>query len=184
MKRSTLARPSRPALATLFVARRPGAWSIGRLRAGAVTLPCVLGSGGLSRRKREGDGATPIGCFALRGGFFRPDRGARPPCRLALRASRRDDGWCDDPASGCYNRPVRLPFASGHERLWRDDRLYDCGLVLDYNLGRPRKGRGSAIFLHVMATAGTPTAGCVALRPEDLRRLLPRLSKHCRIVIG
>lgn len=185
MKRSILAGPPRSAaLATVVVTRSPGARSVGRLRAGAITLPCVLGSGGLSRRKREGDGATPIGCFALKGGFFRPDRGPRPPSRLALRPSRTDDGWCDDPASGRYNRAVRLPFSSGHERLWRDDRLYDCGLVLDYNLGRPRKGRGSAIFLHVMAEAGTPTAGCVALRPGDLRRLLPRLSRHCRVVIG
>lgn len=184
MKRSLLAGPPRALLSRLFVTQRAGTRSAGRLRAGMVSVPCALGSGGLSRHKREGDGATPVGRFALKGGFFRPDRGSRPLSGLKLRPSRRDDGWCDDPASACYNRAVRLPFGSGHERLWRDDRLYDCGLVLDYNLGRTRKGRGSAIFLHVMAEAGTATAGCVALRPGDLRRLLPRLSKRCRVVIG
>lgn len=184
MKRSTTTGPVRTTLATVFVTRIPGTRSVGRMRAGGITLPCVLGSGGLSRRKREGDGATPIGRFALTGGFFRPDRGPRPVSRLVLRPSRTDDGWCDDPASGCYNRAVRLPFSAGHERLWRDDRLYDCGLLLGYNLVSPRKGRGSAIFLHVMAEAATPTAGCVALRPDDLRRLLPRLSKRCEVVIG
>lgn len=184
MKRLTTPRPLRTRLATVIVTRVPGTRSRGRLRAGALVLPCVLGAGGLSRHKREGDGATPIGRFALTGGFFRPDRGPRPASRLALRPSRTDDGWCDDPASGCYNRAVRLPFGSGHERLWREDRLYDCGLVLDYNLAAPRKGRGSAIFLHVMAEAATPTAGCVALRPGDLRRLLARLAKRCHVVIG
>lgn len=184
MKRLTDLRPVRVTLATLFVTRVPGTRSVGRLRAGGLTLPCVLGSGGLSRRKREGDGATPIGRFALTGGFFRPDRGPRPAAHLALRPSRTDDGWCDDPASGCYNRAVRLPFSASHERLWRGDRLYDVALVIDYNVASPLKGRGSAIFLHVMAKDATPTAGCVALRPSDLRRLLPRLSGRCQVVIG
>lgn len=184
MKRSKRPLSVRTGLSTVVVTRMPGTRSGGRLRAGALFLPCMLGSGGLSRHKREGDGATPTGRFAMVGGFFRPDRGPRPAARLALRPSRMDDGWCDDPASGCYNRAVRLPFASGHERLWREDRLYDCGLVLDYNLASPRKGRGSAIFLHVMAEAATPTAGCVALRPGDLRRLLGRLSRRCHVVIA
>ena len=68
--------------------------------------------------------------------------------------------------------------------MWREDRLYDLGLVVDYNQRRPLKGRGSAIFVHVMAPGGTPTAGCIALQPGDLGRLLPRLSRRCRILIG
>ena len=184
MIRSTGHRLTATTLASIVVTRVPGTRSAGRLRAGGITLPCVLGWGGLSRRKREGDGSTPVGRFAVAGGFFRPDRGPRPASRLTLRPSRVDDGWCDDPASGCYNQAVRLPFGCGHERLWRDDRLYDCGLVLDYNLVSPRRGRGSAIFLHVMAEGATPTAGCVALRPGDLRRLLPRLSRRCHVVIA
>ncbi len=178
------ARPRRSGVATLVVRPRVGGKSLARITAGAVTMPCVLGPGGLVRSKREGDGGTPVGRFALLGGFYRQDRCPRPPSRFPLRASRPEDGWCDDPASPRYNRPVRLPFAGGHERMWRQDRLYDCGLVVDYNIGHPRKGRGSAIFVHIMAPSGAPTAGCVALRPDDLRRLLPRLARRCRIVIG
>ena len=29
-------------------------------------LRCALGRGGVTETKREGDGATPTGCFALR----------------------------------------------------------------------------------------------------------------------
>ncbi len=56
--------------------------------------------------------------------------------------------------------------------------------MIDYNQSRPRKGRGSAIFVHVMAPDRTATAGCVALRPGDLRRLLPRLARRCTVRIG
>ena len=154
------------------------------LVAGPVSVPCVLGPAGIVRRKREGDGGTPAGRFALMGGCFRPDRQPRPVVPVAVRPSRPLDGWCDDPSRGCYNRPVTLPFPASHERLWREDRLYDVLLVLDYNMWPRRRGAGSAIFLHVMAKDGTATAGCVALRPADLRRLLARLAPGCRLLIG
>jgi L,D-peptidoglycan transpeptidase YkuD (ErfK/YbiS/YcfS/YnhG family) len=38
--------------------------------------------------------------------------------------------------------------------------------------------------MHVVRPGFTPTAGCVALRREDLRRLLPRLGPRTRITIG
>ena len=55
------------------------------------------------------------------------------------------------------------PIAASHERLWRDDHLYDLVVVLDYNLAGPRPGAGSAIFLHLAAPGFAPTAGCVAV---------------------
>ena len=171
-------------ISRLRVSARLGGKALGRLTAGSLVLSCVLGPAGLTRSKREGDGATPVGTFALRGGFFRADRGPRPPASQPLRATRRQDGWCDDPRDTRYNRPLVLPTRAGHERMWREDRLYDLGLVIDYNVTRPRKGRGSAIFLHVMHPEGRPTAGCIALRPDDLRRLLPRLARHCRLTVA
>ena len=70
-----------------------------------------------------------------------------------------------------------------HEKLWRADRLYDLVIVLDYNIRPRRKSRGSAIFLHCARPDFAPTEGCVALRPDDLRRLLPRLAKKVRLTI-
>ena len=85
--------------------------------------------------------------------------------------------------SAAYNRQVSLPCRGSHENLWRPDRLYDLVIVLDYNIHPRRKSRGSAIFLHCAPPGFAPTEGCVALRPGDLRRLLPRLAKKVRLTI-
>ncbi len=148
--------------------------SRGLLVAGGLVAPCALGRGGIGRLKREGDGVTPIGRFGLVSVLYRPDRLRRPDTALPVAAIRRESGWCDDPQDRHYNRPVRLPFAASHEALWRSDHLYDLLVVLDFNLLRPRRGAGSAIFLHLAAPGFTPTAGCVAVTEQIMRRILAR----------
>ncbi|MDQ0353665.1 L,D-peptidoglycan transpeptidase YkuD (ErfK/YbiS/YcfS/YnhG family) [Rhodoplanes tepidamans] len=69
------------------------------------------------------------------------------------------------------------------DHLWRDDRLYDLMIELDHN-ARPRiAGRGSAVFVHLARDGFLPTAGCVALAPNDLRRLLAMIGPKTRIVV-
>lgn len=148
----------------------------GRLQWAGTIVPCRLGQAGIRREKREGDGATPAGSWALRRVLYRPDREARPATALPVAAIGHNDGWCDDPAHGDYNRPVRLPHPASCERLWRDDGLYDLLVVLGHNDAPPVAGLGSAIFLHVADPDGKPTRGCVALARPDLRALLA----HCR----
>ena len=100
-----------------------------------------------------------------------------------MRPLRPSDGWCDDPISAVYNQRVTLPCRAGHEKLWRADHLYDLVIVVDYNVRPRRKNRGSAIFLHCARPDFAPTEGCIALRPDDLRRLLPRLAKRVVLTI-
>ncbi len=83
-----------------------------------------------------------------------------------------EDGWCDDPLDGRYNRSVRLPYAGQHEELWRRDALYDIVGVLGWNDAPVVPGQGSAIFLHVARPDYTATEGCIALATPDLRALL------------
>ena len=157
------------------------------LEAGGKTYPCVIGRGGLIAvgEKREGDGKTPMGCFALRACFFRSDRIAPPPLtELPLIEMARNDGWCDDAAHPLYNYPLKLPCAVGHEELWRTDHAYDLVIPLGYNDAPPVAGKGSAIFMHVMHDDGRPTAGCIALQRNDLLALLPRLTADTVVVIG
>lgn len=144
----------------------------GLLQAGRLTVPCALGRSGITADKREGDGGTPAGALGLVTCFYRPDRLPRPATRLPVVPLRPGHGWCDDPADRAYNRPVRLPYPAGHEEMWRADGLYDVVVVLDWNLERPRPGRGSAIFFHLAAPGFTPTAGCVAVTLAAMRRVL------------
>ena len=96
---------------------------------------------------------------------------------------RRDDIWCDAKGHALYNRPSRLPLAASHERLWREDHVYDVILVLNHNSRPRRQGRGSAIFFHLARSPPAPTAGCVAISPAAMRRLLPRLAAGTTILI-
>jgi len=170
-------------LSRLLVAHRPGAPAhCGRLIAGPLVLPCALGRSGGTAKKREGDGATPLGRLALRLIFHRPGRLSRAGIVAPTRVLRRADIWCDDPRSALYNCLLRGPARLSHEELWREDGLYDVVGVLDYNLRPAVRGRGSAIFFHLARADLAATAGCVALRPRDMARLLPRLAK-CAVLI-
>lgn len=145
---------------------------------------CTVGRGGFVRDKREGDGATPIGRWPLRRVLYRPDRLNAPATRLPAAALSPADGWCDDPQDAAYNRPVRLPYAGRHERLWRDDALYDVIVVLGHNDDPPVPGRGSAIFLHVARPDFAPTEGCVALARDDLLELLRRAAPDTAVRVA
>jgi L,D-peptidoglycan transpeptidase YkuD (ErfK/YbiS/YcfS/YnhG family) len=132
-------------------------------------------------RKREGDGATPVGSWELREVFYRADRVRRPHTRLPVTPLRKDAGWCDAPDDRNYNRPVTLPYPARAECLWRADRLYDLLVVFEYNT-RPRvRHRGSAIFLHVASAHLAPTEGCIALAPAHLLRLLRTIGRDARV---
>ena len=75
----------------------PGPEGTSRLAYAGFTMRCAIGRGGFRRDKREGDGGTPLGRFALREAWYRPDRLVKPATGLAIRALSPDDGWCDAP---------------------------------------------------------------------------------------
>ena len=153
------------------------------VRWGDRAARCALGRAGARRDKREGDGATPLGCFALRRVLYRADRIPLPPTGLPAALIDPQLGWCDDPADAAYNTPVRLPYSAGCERLWREDALYDLLAVIGYNDDPVEPGRGSAIFLHVARPDFAPTEGCIALRLADLSELLRACQPGDRIVV-
>lgn len=158
-----------------MVRPRPGRKAQGLLCFGSTVFPCALGRSGISSRKREGDGATPLGPMRLLWGYVRPGRGPLPASRLTLLPAAPDLGWCDAVGDRNYNRPVRLPYSASHETMQRGDRLYDVVVVLDWNVRPAVRGRGSAIFLHLARPGFAPTEGCVAVTRRTMQRLLPRL---------
>lgn len=159
------------------------AYGDGTLMAGGRRFACALGKGGLSDDKKEGDGATPIGCFALRRVLYRADRLDAPKTALPTQEIRAPDGWCDDPWSAFYNRPVQFPFDGSAERLFREDHLYDIVVVLGHNDDPPVPFAGSAIFLHLARPDYGPTEGCVALAPQDLAAVLAGAAPGDRLCV-
>ena len=152
------------------------------VQAGHLTFPAALGRSGRTSRKREGDGATPIGAMRILYGYYRRDRIAGPlPTSLPM--TQIDDTmlWCDAPAHAKYNRPVQAPFTPSHEELKREDGLYDICLVMDWNVTSRRRNLGSAIFFHCARPGYTPTQGCVAIDIADMRRLLPLIGQETTV---
>jgi L,D-peptidoglycan transpeptidase YkuD (ErfK/YbiS/YcfS/YnhG family) len=168
----------------IMVRRSPGQRARGRLSVMGLVMPCALGKGGVSAFKREGDGASPRGRHALRRVWLRPDCKSFPAGLLPSCLTEAHDGWCDDPRHARYNRPVRLPFGPSHERMWREDGLYDAVIEIGWNDRPAIRGRGSAIFLHLARPGYTPTEGCIAISRRDMARLLPRLGPRTRIDIA
>ena len=126
--------------------------------------------------------ATALLC-AIAAALFAPHAGAAdvPPLKIGfVYMSPIGDalGWCEVPDDRNYNRPVKIPYGASHERMKRDDRLYDACIVLDWNIRPRRRGRGSAIFFHLARPGFTPTQGCVAVTAKVMARLLPHLSSR------
>ncbi len=165
------------------VTSRPSSYH-GNLVIGGRICKCALGRSGLRLRKREGDGATPIGLWPMQYVMFRGDRVRRPRTGLPVFTINANDGWCDDPASRQYNRPVDFPFGYGAEHLWREDGLYDIVVVLGHNDDPPVAGRGSAVFFHIAAPGYSATEGCVAVRLRDMYTILELCGPTTRMQIG
>jgi len=139
-------------------------------------------------RKREGDGRSPAGAFAIGSAF---GYAASANTALAYAPMDRDD-WCIDvDASPLYNRIVNArdvgaaAVAGSTEPMRRDlhadgDTRYALGFVIEHN-PRGEHGAGSCIFAHLWREAGT-TAGCTAMAEDAMKRLLARLRSDAKPV--
>jgi L,D-peptidoglycan transpeptidase YkuD (ErfK/YbiS/YcfS/YnhG family) len=146
---------------------------------------CVIGKNGIYPEIKEGDWATPAGCFPIRKVFYREDRVSKPQSVFPTQTTQQDDGWSDDPTDPSYNKLVKLPHPYSHENMWReDDHLYDIVVELGQNDSPVIPNKGSAIFIHIARPAFTPTAGCVALTEGDLREVLSNCTSDTQICIG
>lgn len=167
----------------IVVRRAPRKATEAILQYGPLRLRAALGRSGITSLKREGDGATPRATMRLISAYRRGDRMGALATGLPMQRIRNDMLWCDAPGHPAYNHPVSAPFAASHEKLMRDDRLYDVCIVMDWNLRSRRRGCGSAIFFHIARADYAPTEGCVALSPADMRRLLPYLNDQTVLTV-
>jgi len=132
--------------------------------------------------KREGDGKSPAGVFALGTAFgfaSQPLPGLKMPY-LNLTPSIE---CVDDPGSKYYNRivdrSVIAPNWNSSEHMRNVGESYRWGIVVDHNgtvtednANPPTPGGGSCVFLHIWHSHDRGTVGCTAMSQIDLESLL------------
>ena len=93
-------------------------------------------------------------------------------------------GWCNDSNSIHYNKLVdiskKINFT--YEKLLRKDYKYNLLIPILYNYNKPKKKRGSAIFIHLTKNF-RPTVGCIALKQKDFLVMLNIIKKNSKIRI-
>ena len=131
--------------------------------------------------KREGDGKSPAGVFALGTAFGyapQPLRGLRMSY-LNLTSSTE---CVDDIHSKYYNRIVDrstvTPDWNSSEHMREAGESYRWGIVLDHNRivtednNPPEPAGGSCVFVHIWHRNDQGTVGCTAMSQSDLETLL------------
>jgi zinc D-Ala-D-Ala dipeptidase len=156
-------------------------------RAVGSVVPIVVGRAGVAwddsqvrpaagePAKREGDGRSPAGAFALDTAFGFDIREIVSWVRLPYVQLRTTTECVDDARSTHYNtivnrdRVERVDWSSS-ERM-REIEQYAYGVHVAYN-APPRPARGSCIFLHIWAGPRSVTAGCTAMDIVALKDLM------------
>ncbi len=135
-----------------------------------------LGEAGLTHGvdeplKKEGDGKAPAGIFKISKAF-----GYTKTLETKMPYVEADKELIcvDDVNSQHYNQILSLQNAAqpkSFEWMRRQDDLYKMGLIVEHNSAAV-KGAGSCIFFHIRKSEDAPTAGCSAMREDDLFKII------------
>ena len=113
---------------------------------------CCVGINGISFSKKEGDKKTPGGSYSL------------------------------GPIYKFYNTIINTNKKIKHEKLFKKNKNYDLLIPILYNTNKPKKNKGSAIFLHLTKNY-KGTLGCIGLKKNDMLILLKLINKKTKIKI-
>ncbi len=161
-----------------------GAWKrVGR------SVPILFGKNGLAwgsgaagsaeagLHKRERDGRTPAGVFAV-GTIYTADPTLPPGGDYPFRTVTEADAWPDDPGNPYYNQhlvfpePASRPPWFAKQRMKSHDPAYRWRVEIRHNSDPIVPDGGSAIFLHIRRGETRPTSGCTTMAEADLRELV------------
>ena len=146
-------------------------------------LKCSIGKNGISKNKFEGDLSSPKGKFGLGTLYWRADRVEKINTKLNCKKIKKNMGWCNDSNNKLYNKEIKISKKIKHEKLYRNDYKYDYFILIKYNFIKPRKNRGSAIFIHLTKNY-KPTSGCIALKKKDFFIFAKMVKKNSKILIS
>jgi L,D-peptidoglycan transpeptidase YkuD (ErfK/YbiS/YcfS/YnhG family) len=140
-------------------------------------------------QKKEGDGRSPAGMFAIGRAF---GYASSVESRLQYDAMTEFDYCIDVNESPLYNQVVSArqvgqdAVARSTEPMRRDihakgDQRYKLGFVIEHNPQRIA-AQGSCIFAHLWGSAGQVTAGCTAMDESAMRELVAWLDSKSKPV--
>jgi D-alanyl-D-alanine dipeptidase len=132
--------------------------------------------------KKEGDGRSPAGVFAL-GTAFGDASEPLPGSKMPYLNLTPQIECVDDTGSKYYNRIVDrstvAPDWNSSEHMRSVGEAYRWGIVVgqngdvtQLNAKPPIPGRGSCVFLHIWGSPSRGTAGCTAMSQNELETLL------------
>ncbi|WP_237359500.1 L,D-transpeptidase family protein [Vibrio marisflavi] len=167
-----------------------GRWQLSSID-GQQSIPAVIGKNGLAwsaslkdkptnmSYKKEGDGRTPVGAFALPEAFGISNS---PHPFMPYIHVDSNTVCVDDSNSNSYNKVVNksLPNLrqdwSSAEQMADAVPMYNAGLIVSYN-PKNEAGKGSCIFVHQWRSPNAGTAGCTAMDSKDITYLVSHLKK-------
>ena len=162
---------------SIVVGRNGMGWGVGILAADDHGI-----RGASDPVKKEGDGKSPAGVFAL-GTAFGYASQPLPGLRLPYLSLTQSIECVDDVRSKYYNRVVdrsaAAPDWNSSEHMRDAGESYIWGVVIDHNGtvqgtdGRaPVPGSGSCVFMHIWSGPHHGTAGCTAMPRSELEAVL------------
>ncbi len=146
-----------------------------------------------AQTKTEGDDRSPAGIFDI-GGLWvcNPVPVKHDPAMPYVKVGPNDLWVNDRRLPHLYNRHVRLPHPATtpwqkHEQMNQRDYHHSIKMLVHHNtpqsVGRPKVGKGSAIFFHIWRKQGQyASAGCTTLNEENFRAIIARLKVSRRPV--
>lgn len=148
-----------------------------------IEANAYIGKNGMTKEKIEGDLKTPIGEFEL-GVILSMNTVLKKKKGLNYIQITENMYWVDDENSIYYNKLVDL---SKVERDWESaEHLIDYKVQYEYVIEIKTNpdnipGKESAIFLH--CTNNKPTAGCIAVDTEIMKKIIENIDDNTKIEI-
>lgn len=145
-----------------------------------IETEAYIGRNGVTTNKAEGDGKTPLGTFKL-GKSFGTHDDVKNKEYIKINPNLY---WVDDSKSVYYNKLIDIekikPDFNSAEHLVEYKQQYEYAVEIKTNENNI-PGKGSAIFLH--CSVERPTAGCVAIKSEIMKRIVEKIDENATICI-
>jgi len=160
----------------------------GQWRKVGASVPVLYGKNGLAwgrgvrgtdepgLRKREGDGRSPAGVFAI-GTIYGNDARLPEGADFPFHQVTASDAWPDDPKNPFYNQHVVVDSANppawfASQRMRLGDAAYRWRVEIRHNADPIEPGAGSATFFHIRRGETRRTSACTTMAETALRDMV------------